>query len=161
MGAWLKLEEKLAETNNIQRSLLIVTIFSILFADIFTWDLVINRGIFSEGSILTANFISQYGTLGLLLCFVLLLMFVILFWLSWVLQKPLILRSRPLDALSKHSDLNSLVFMFLFVYAVTDFANDSMMLCFKSNVLFFFLKGSGIPLLLLLAFVLSIIVRKR
>jgi hypothetical protein len=51
--------------------------------------------------------------------------------------------------------------MFMFVYTVTDFANDSMMFCFRSNILFPFLKGSGLPLLFLSAFVLSIIVRKH
>ena len=118
------LRNLLARSNTTQRSVLVATILSRFFASLLTWDLVINREKFGEGSPLTAIFISRFDALGLLISFVISIFLISLpAWIIWV-------RS------SKGKIFSIGVCMMMFVLSLFDLANNLMMFRFGSSPLF-------------------------
>jgi hypothetical protein len=145
--------ETLARANNTQRSVLIATIFFFFFSDLFTWDLVINRGIAKEAAEWTSIFISRYGTLGLLISFGIFFSSFVVFWVIWVWASK---GERGLKRWD-HQSIGAIsvgISMMVFTLMLFDFANDLIQFGFGSNLVLQLMNPPIIPMILaiLLAF---------
>jgi hypothetical protein len=146
--------ETLARASNTQRLVLVATILFWFFAELFTWDLVIHRGIFGEASALTAIFISRFGSLGLLISFAIFSSFVVVFWIVWVWVSKGERNFKRWD--HKNIGLISVgISMMAFLFSFFDFANDLMMFGFGSNILLQFLRPPLLLVPIFLAWALS------
>jgi len=114
--------------NSLQRILLISALVLHVITAFLTWYAVIYKQIFTEGEALTASFISQFGSVGLLLHTIYALVLIFLTWLLWVFSAKHI-TSKFL------AFLPPLLFMCFFTIVIFDFSHDLLMLIFRSNAL--------------------------
>jgi hypothetical protein len=148
------LRKTLTRANNTQRLVLVATILFYFFAQLFTWDFVIYRGIGQEASEWTAVFISRYGAIGLLISSTIFSSFVV-FWILWVWVSK---GERDFERWNhKYIGVFSVgISTMAFLLSFFDFANDLMMFGFRSNVLLPFLRPPLILIPIFLAGVLSL-----
>ena len=135
--------------NSLQQILLISALVLDIMAASITWYVVLYKQIFTEGEALTASFISQFGSVGLLLHTIYALGVIFLTWLPWVFSAKYV-TSKFLTFLPP------LLFMCFFTLVIFDFSHDLLMLVFRSNALATLLNSGGF--ILILGLTLSILI---